>query len=92
MIAIASNFDDRLPQILKGLRPLSGCQHVFWSSQIGFAKPDLRFFRYIERSLNLRPHQLLMIGDSEMADFGGARQAGWKATLVSSLPSQRPPA
>ncbi len=89
IIAIASNFDDRLPQVLVGLPRLAECRHIFWSSQVGHAKPDLRFFRHIERSLRLNPRQLLMVGDSELADYQGPRQAGWHACLVSSELSQR---
>jgi putative hydrolase of the HAD superfamily len=58
---------------------LAGCQAVFISAEIGFLKPDVRFFRAVERRLNLLPSEIALVGDDEIADFCGARQAGWRA-------------
>ena len=50
-LGIASNFDARLRQIVAGHPPLAACNEVFVSSEVGFTKPDLRFFRTIEDRL-----------------------------------------
>ena len=81
-IGIASNFDERLRAICRGLDPLSQCERLFHSSRIGFAKPRREFFRAIERELGLAPHQLLLVGDDGENDFAGARNAGWHALLL----------
>jgi putative hydrolase of the HAD superfamily len=81
-IGIASNFDARLHTICRELPPLDRCQHLFVSSQIGYAKPDPRFFRAIERQLSAAPSELLLVGDDRGADFDAAQAAGWHALLV----------
>ncbi len=81
-LAIASNFDNRMPAVVAGLPELRPCQTLFWSSGIGFAKPDTRFFRHIERQLAASPTELLMIGDTHEMDIVGARRAGWHAEAV----------
>ena len=81
-IGIASNFDERLRAICRGLDPLSRCERLFYSSRIGCAKPRREFFRAIERELGLEPHQLLLIGDDPENDFAGALNAGWHALLL----------
>lgn len=78
-LAIASNFDARLLKIVDGLSPLNQSQHIFISSQIGYRKPSVHFFREIASRLNVDADELLMIGDSRHADFQGARDAGWQA-------------
>ena len=79
---VASNFDARLESILKGLPPLSSCEHLFVSSRLGCRKPALAFFRAIEHSLGLRPEQMLLVGDDMENDYHGARAAGWQAVLL----------
>ncbi len=77
VIAIGSNFDDRLREIASRLTPLHRAQPLLISSQLGFAKPALEFFRAAERRLGLAPHELLMVGDDPTNDYLGASQAGW---------------
>ena len=78
-IGIASNFDQRLLNICRGLSPLDACDHYFVSSHIGFRKPARSFFRAIERATNLEPQQLMLIGDDWEADYLAATDAGWGA-------------
>jgi putative hydrolase of the HAD superfamily len=80
-LAIASNFDGRLLRIVRAnpsLAPLS----VFVSSEIGFTKPDLRFFRSIEARIGVSPEQIALVGDDEHSDVAGATRAGWRAVLL----------
>ncbi len=81
-LAIASNFDHRMPGVVAGLPELQPCQQLFWSSGVGVAKPDVRFFRHIETQLKATPAELLMIGDTHEMDILGARGAGWHAEPV----------
>ena len=78
-LGVASNYDDRLPGVLAGHPPLDGCRRVFWSSQLGYNKPDRRFFAAIEERLNLPPERILLIGDDYEKDHRGATLAGWQA-------------
>lgn len=82
LVGIASNFDDRLKDICLGLPPLNRCQHLFVSANLGFAKPDRRFFLAIERQLSLPPHEILLIGDDAINDHSGAHRAGWHSLLL----------
>jgi len=81
-LGIASNFDVRLRQIIAGHSPLGLCQQVFLSSEIGFSKPDPRFFTAAVRELGVAPAEILLVGDDEAADIAGARAAGWQAALI----------
>ena len=76
-IAIASNFDRRLEPICHELG-LNGekCQ-LFCSADLGFRKPDLRFYRAIEQSLPFQ--SLLMVGDDYINDYVAPRLCGWQS-------------
>jgi putative hydrolase of the HAD superfamily len=79
---IASNFDSRLLSIARGLLPLDTSAHIFVSSQLGFRKPAVEFFRAIEQALDLQPHELLLVGDDWRTDYLAARSAGWQAVYL----------
>ncbi len=81
-IGIASNFDGRLKGILAGHPVLAGCTEVFVSSEIGYTKPDARFFREIERCLGVPASRIALVGDDEIADVAGATAAGWRAVRL----------
>lgn len=90
-VGVASNFDDRLVAILRDLLPPAVTSRLFVSSQLGFTKPSLSFFRAIEQRLQLAPEQILLIGDDPTNDFAAATTAGWQARwLVRD--SHSPPA
>lgn len=52
---------------------------VFMAGEIGFAKPEPRYFRQIESILALPPHALIMVGDDYGVDIIGAKSAGWQS-------------
>lgn len=79
LLGIASNFDSRLRAICVGHPPLHACQHIFVSSEVGCPKPEPQFYLEVERRLDLRPEQILIIGDDEAADVTGPLAAGWEA-------------
>lgn len=81
-LGIASNFDRRLRHVLSGHPLLADCPDVFVSSEIGYLKPDLRFFRRVETLLGVLPSEIALVGDDEEADARGAEQAGWRAILL----------
>jgi|SRR5678815_4725898 putative hydrolase of the HAD superfamily len=79
LLGIASNFDSRLRAICLGHPPLDRCQHIFVSSEIGYPKPELQFYRAVEDHLSLPAEQILLIGDDYAADVSGPQEAGWEA-------------
>lgn len=80
-VAIASNFDGRLRQILVG-HGLWIDEATFWSSALGCAKPEGHFFKQIEHRLEASPYDCLMVGDDPHHDYHAARKAGWSALLL----------
>jgi putative hydrolase of the HAD superfamily len=78
-IALASNFDNRLIRIAAAHPPLAICEAIFVSSNVGFTKPDQRFFRAIENQLGIEPRRIALVGDDAISDVKGATEAGWKA-------------
>ncbi len=79
LLGIASNFDSRLRTICHGHSPLDECRDIFVSSEIGFPKPEPRFYRAVQEQLGLPPEQILLIGDDHAADVAGPLAAGWQA-------------
>ena len=82
-VGIASNFDERLLGIARGLPPLDRYDHAFISSQVGWRKPAPQFFRTIETATALSPHQLLLVGDDWESDNLGATAAGWHTIYLN---------
>jgi putative hydrolase of the HAD superfamily len=81
-LAVVSNFDSRLRNILEGLGAASWFDGVFVSSAVGYAKPDRRIFDFVIKSRQLVATNVLHVGDSVTNDIGGATSAGVKAILV----------
>lgn len=51
-------------------------QYFFSSRDLGYEKPDIRFFQGILSALGCAPNECLMIGNSYEKDIVGARNAG----------------
>lgn len=51
-------------------------EDVVISSDIGCAKPDIKFYRYILEKHHLNPKESIMIGNDYITDIRGAYQAG----------------
>ena len=51
-------------------------EDTFISMDIGYDKPDIRFFQEALRRASLQPNEVLMIGDSMTTDVLGAKAAG----------------
>ncbi len=87
-LAIGSNFDDRLKQVVRQLKPLRDINRVFYSAEIGWMKPASQFYQTIAKRLELAPQEILMIGDTLETDIEGAKRAGWQALWLNRQPSQ----
>ncbi len=81
-LAIASNFDRRLRAIVEADAVLRKCERCFISSEVGYSKPDGRFFEFAAAQLVLTPSEILLVGDDWTNDILGARAAGWQAVWL----------
>jgi len=75
-LAVISNFDGRLRLILEHLGISKFFEHVFVSSEIGADKPDPEIFRRALKFVNLKPDQVLYVGDDPNRDWKAAAAAG----------------
>lgn len=53
-----------------------------WSFEVGHIKPDREIFEILVHRLDCPPSQILMVGDSSVSDYEGAKQAGLNAILL----------
>ena len=63
---------------------------VLISEEIGLAKPNAEIFLLAARRLDLRPHDILVVGDSPFSDIQGAHAAGMDACWFSPTPRGYP--
>merc|ERR1711991_36847 len=59
--------------------------HFFSQKELGFKKPDPRFFQSIIDKLNLNPSESLMIGNSYEKDIEGAKKAGLNTLFFNEM-------
>lgn len=50
----------------------------FFSCHVGLKKPDPRYFRLIQSSIGVAPHEILFLDDHE-SNVAAARELGWQA-------------
>lgn len=81
-LAVATNFDARVLTLLDDHPPLDQITTRFLSSEVGFSKPDPRFFARVAAALGGAPSRLLMIGDDPLNDLAGADAAGWQTRAI----------
>jgi len=75
-LAVISNFDGRLRLILEHLGISKFFEHVFVSSEIGADKPDPEIFARSLKFIDLKPNQVLHVGDDVNRDWKAAAAAG----------------
>ena len=75
-LAVISNFDGRLRFILQQLGISKFFTRIFVSSEIGADKPDPEIFRRALKLIDLKPNEVLHVGDDPERDWEAARTAG----------------
>jgi putative hydrolase of the HAD superfamily len=90
-LAIVSNFDGRLPELLAGLGITPLVDAVVPSAAHGAAKPDPRLFHAAARILVARPSHMVHVGDDLDVDVRGALAAGCRAVLLARDGGTAPP-
>ncbi|MFI1189008.1 HAD family hydrolase [Streptomyces californicus] len=81
-VAIVSNFDDLLFDVLGHTGLDTAFDTVLTSYRTGISKPDPRIFHLAAEAIGKDPATLLYVGDSVYSDMGGARAAGMRGVLI----------
>jgi putative hydrolase of the HAD superfamily len=75
-LAVISNFDGRLRFILQHLGISKYFSRVFISSELGADKPDPEIYRRALKLFDLKPNEVLHVGDDSQRDWEAASEAG----------------
>ena len=82
-LCVGSNFDARLRGVVQGLPELaSWVDSLVISSEVGYRKPHVSFFRAACAHLELPPERVLCVGDDLENDVRGAIRAGLSGLLL----------
>jgi len=87
-LAIATNFDSRVHALLDGHPPLDQIKRRFLSSELGYSKPNRRFYDAVSEQLQVPRKRILMVGDDAINDLQGSRAAGWQAIHIRDIAAQ----
>jgi len=88
IIATSANHSDTDEMInaLKRVGADAYFHHFFSSKDLGYQKPDPRFFSSIIGKLGLKPENCVMIGNLYEKDIVGAKAAGMQTILFGEKP------
>ncbi|XP_052032548.1 haloacid dehalogenase-like hydrolase domain-containing protein 3 [Apodemus sylvaticus] len=81
-LAVVSNFDRRLEDILTGLGLREHFDFVLTSEAVGCPKPDPRIFREALQLACVEPAAAAHVGDSYLCDYQGSQAVGMHSFLV----------
>lgn len=81
-LAVVSNWDASLPQILTDLDLADRFAAIVVSAVVGARKPDPRIFVEAVSALGCPPDSALHVGNQKEEDLTGARAAGLSAVLI----------
>jgi len=81
-MAVISNWDHRLPEILDGLELTGWFQKITVSAIEGVEKPAAEIFHRTLERLGMRPEETVHVGDSPLEDYEGSRAAGMIPVLI----------
>ena len=82
IVGIVSNWDLRLPRLVRNLGLLDQFDFVLGSSHCGATKPHPEIFQEALRRARVRPQEAIHVGDSYEEDFLGAQPLGITAYLL----------
>ncbi|XP_073493935.1 haloacid dehalogenase-like hydrolase domain-containing protein 3 [Phyllobates terribilis] len=81
-MAVISNFDRRLEDILRQVELDGHFDFVLTSESAGVAKPDLGIFHKALKLGDVAPHHVAHVGDDFVNDYKAAREAGMFSFLL----------
>lgn len=82
-LAMISNFDSRLHNVLEALDLAQWFSSVTISTQVGAAKPAREIFEAALASYSYRPDEAWHVGDSWPEDYEGATTAGFQGVWLN---------
>ena len=82
-IIALSNKSYRNPFTLKSYGLQSWFSQEIYSFDIGYAKPNISIFRFVQTLLQVNPQEILHVGDSFISDYLGAQKAGWNSIWLN---------
>ena len=80
-IGVLSNFNSDLKEILSGLFGKK-FYSIITSEQQKLRKPDVKFFEIALKQINLKPEEILYVGDSIKLDIEPALKLGFQTKLI----------
>lgn len=89
-LGIVSNWDLRLPFLLKDFGLEEPFDQITFSAKEGIEKPNPKLFLSCLAAMNVPPEQALHVGDHPIDDFEGAQAAGMAAVLIDRMGSSGP--
>lgn len=89
LLAIVSNFDERLYAVLEALDLRDFFAEIAVSTAIGHAKPSPLLFAHVLEKLRVSAEQAIHVGDAS-EDVVGAQAAGIKVLRVDRRPQPQP--
>lgn len=94
--AVVSNALDSNAQAMKNAFERMGIDHFFelfiTSKEIGYKKPDKRFFIHIAELLQIPANELCMIGNDYQKDIVTPKKIGLRTVLITPNPGEYPSA
>lgn len=81
-LAVISNWDRRLPDILRSLNLIDAFDVVTVSAIEGVEKPAPEIFERTLDRLGIAPARAIHVGDSPLEDYRGAEDAGLRGLLI----------
>jgi len=81
-VAVVSNWDSRLPRLLKAIGLANRFEFILTSAEAGYSKPHAAIFEMATKRLGLPSTEVMNVGDSEAEDVVGARRAGLHAACI----------
>ncbi len=82
VLGVISNWDSRLPAILKNTGLASYFNFILASTVVGSAKPDAGIFNEALQRAGVSAEQACHIGDEPATDIEGARNVGMHSILI----------
>jgi putative hydrolase of the HAD superfamily len=81
-LAVISNWDRRLPDIIRSLNLFDWFEVITVSAIEGVEKPSPEIFKRTSSRLGVDSCSTLHVGDAPLEDYAGARNAGFAAVLI----------
>ncbi len=81
-LAAVSNWDVLLPEILEAMGLAGFFERIYASALLGVQKPDPAIYQRALAEFELRPGEVLFVGDRPDADYEAPKKLGMRALLV----------